>query len=79
MLHLKHAHHFHLPHFTVSRTPVLSPVLSEHDELIEDIEKSSGEAWELADTPDVQGLDTFWNGVQDDLRHDPQWFSFAED
>lgn len=79
MLHIKHAYHLHLPHMTASRAPQLSPILSEHDELIQDIEQSIGEPWELADTPDVQGLDSFWSGVQDDLRHDPQWFSFAED
>lgn len=79
MLHLKHAHNFHLPHFTVTRPLELSPVCSEQDELIEDIEQSSGDVWELADMPDVEGLGAFWNGVEDDLRDDPQWFSFAEE
>lgn len=79
MLHLKHSHHLHLPLMHSSRSPQLSPVATEHDELIEDIEKSTEQPWELVDTPDVQSLDVFWNGVEDDLKHDPTWFSFNND
>lgn len=79
MLHLKHSHHFHLPHMTSVRPLQLSTVVSEHDELIEDIEKSTEQPWELVDTPDAQGLDTFWSGVESDLKKDPSWFTFTED
>ncbi len=79
MLHLKHAHHFHLPHMTSVRHPQLSTVTSERDELIQDIEQSVEQPWELVDTPDVQQLDQFWNGVEDDLKHDPTWFTFTNE
>lgn len=57
----------------------LSPVVSEDDELIQEIEASVEQPWELVETPDVQGIDQFWNGVREDLQNDPTWFSFAED
>lgn len=66
-------------HLKTRCSPQLSPVATEHDELIEDIEKSTEQPWELVDTPDVQSLDVFWNGVEDDLKHDPTWFSFNND
>ncbi len=79
MLHLNHSFNFHLPHFTSSKELQLSPIVSEDDELIQDIEQSAGQTWELVDAPDVQGLTQFWTGVEDDLRGDPTWFAFSND
>lgn len=80
MLHLNHSHHLHLPHMASLRSPMaLSPVVSEPDELIQDIEQSVEKPWELVDMPDVQGIDQFWTGVEQDIAKDPEWFSFAED
>lgn len=79
MLHLKHSYHFHLPKMTAPRPLELSPVVSEDDELIQEIEASTMQPWELVETPDVQGIDQFWNGVSEDLQKDPTWFSFADD
>jgi hypothetical protein len=78
MLHLKSSHHFHLPHM-VSQRPTLSAVRSEDDELIQDIEQSAEQPWELVEVPDVEQLDQFWTGVEDDLKKDPSWFSFSND
>lgn len=76
-----------LPHltFTLPFTTAqlqLSPVVSEDDELIQDIENDSikkGGNWTLSDDPDVEGLERYWNNVQNDIANDPEWFHFAED
>ena len=79
MLHLK-SHHFSLPRFSPpSQKLALSPVSTEEDELIQAIESSHEEQWELEPTPDARQLDQFWSGVEQDLKQDPTWFSFAED
>ena len=57
----------------------LSPVVSEPDELIQDIEQSVEKPWDLVDMPDVQGIDQFWTGVEQDIAKDPEWFTFAND
>ena len=58
----------------------LSPVIREHDELIESIDKErEADDWRLDTAPDGQKLDEFWTGVQADLEKDPTWFNFAED
>ncbi len=64
---------------TSVRPLTLSAVCSEDDELIQDIEQSTEQPWELVEVPDVQQLDQFWTGVEDDLKKDPEWFTFAED
>lgn len=80
MLHLNHSHHLHLPRMASLRSPMaLSPVVSEPDELIQDIEQSVEKPWELVDMPDVQGIDQFWTGVEQDIAKDPEWFTFAND
>ena len=33
----------------------------------------------LDNTPDVAGLDEFWTHVEEDLKKDPEWFSFSND
>lgn len=61
-----------------SRRLKLSAVHHEDDELIAAIERDrTGEVWTLDKTPDVTGLDEFWTGVEEDLKKDPDWFSFS--
>lgn len=55
-------------------------MLDESDELIASIDDEHRRGVITLDPiPDVQQLDRFWSGVEDDLRHDPGWFSFADD
>ncbi len=77
MLHL--SHHIELPHFAPSRELALSPITDEDDELINDSQGENAQAIVLDGSPDVQGLEEFWSGVQQDLESDPEWFNFAED
>jgi hypothetical protein len=57
----------------------LSAVAHEDDELITAIEHDhDDEVWTLEKTPDVARLDEFWTGVEEDLKKDPEWFSFED-
>lgn len=67
---------FHRP----SHRMALSPVVDDADEIISSLETAKAEdTIELENTPDVASLDTFWSGVEDDLKKDPSWYDFAED
>ncbi|HRC27880.1 MAG TPA: hypothetical protein PKV96_00640 [Candidatus Saccharimonas sp.] len=81
MLKLHHTHHLGLPHLTHStRRLVLSPAVSEADELIEGIDAEHSEDMiQLENTPDVRQLDEFWSGVREDLKSDPTWFDFTNE
>lgn len=58
----------------------LGDVVEDHDELIESIEKArEDDTIQLENTPNIEQLDAFWTGVQDDLKHDPTWYDFAEE
>ncbi|AGL62431.1 hypothetical protein L336_0729 [Candidatus Saccharimonas aalborgensis] len=77
-------HHSHNPFFSPSAaTPSLrlSPVEPDTDELIQDIEHEheNNEAWQLERDLDASDLDTFWSGVEQDLKKDPTWFDFTQD
>lgn len=76
-------HHSLLPHLPSilhgSSTLQLSPVMSDSDELIQAIEdEHRKDNWQL-DATDAQSLDEFWTGVENDLKKDPGWFTFADD
>lgn len=75
MLHLK-PHQLHIPN---SRSLQLSPVATEDDELIQAIENSHEEPWQLEPVPDSHSLAEFWSGVEEDIANDPTWFNFATD
>lgn len=57
----------------------LSAVPDEDDELIQAINNTADDTIVLTNDPDVMAIDTYWNGVQKDLKSDPTWFNFAED
>ena len=78
MLQLK-THKFTFPHVGASQPLQLSPVPIDDDELIHAIEDPVNDVWQLEATPDTSQLNEFWSGVEEDLKHDPSWFSFAED
>lgn len=79
MLKIRRSHHFPLPHIRHGSQPVaLSRPVSEDDELIQAIEASRGEQWTLSNEPDVKGLESFWNRVEEDISSDPTWFHFTE-
>ncbi len=76
MLHLK-THKFTFPRSNTAALH-LSPVVSDVDELIQAIE-ADNDVWQLDAVPDTNALDQFWSGVEDDIKHDPSWFTFAAD
>lgn len=70
------------PSNTSFQQPALSAAQDEDDELIQSINgdhKGADDVWELKNEPDVQGIDSFWNGVQKDLESDPSWYAFNND
>ena len=80
MLKIHSTTHLTIPHLQLKEHQLtLSPVKSENDELIEAIEaESQGEQWYLGDL-DSHNLTAFWSGVEEELAHDPERLTFAED
>ena len=80
MLKIHHQVHLPIPHMHhSSQKVVFSPAHADNDELIQAIEHDAqNEQWQLTDT-DGESLTSFWNGVEQDIAKDPEWFSFAED
>ncbi len=80
MLKLHHSLISHLPALPqTSHILQLSPVESDSDELIAAIEEEHRQYnWQLDDT-DASSLDDFWTSVEEDLKKDPGWFTFADD
>lgn len=76
-------HHNHRLHFlpvSSSTGLTLSPVCDEPDELIASIDNEHQKGVMTLDpVPDAQQLYRFWSGVEEDLRHDPNWFAFTDD
>ena len=79
MLHLKKHLTFFTPSTPVSHQLVLTPVLDDDDELIQEINAAHEEAWQLEKTLDSGVLESFWSGVQRDLKQDPDWVDFSRD
>lgn len=64
-----------------SQAVALSVAQDEDDELIQSINddhKGADDIWELQNELDIQGIDSFWNGVKKDLEKDPNWYSFSD-
>jgi hypothetical protein len=82
MLEMKHKHDFHLPHFELPRQMELSPVpIANNDELTRAIDNDPVEhddVWELDERPDTGELTDYWQSVEDDIRKDPEWFTFSD-
>lgn len=57
----------------------LSLAPDEDDELIQGSNSTADDTITLTNDPDVVAIDTFWSGVQQDLKSDPTWYDFAED
>lgn len=78
---LKIHHSLQLPQL-VSRHPqmALSTVASDGDELLEAIQADDqNDRWTLEATPDTEQLEESWSHIVEDVRQDPEWFTFAED
>ena len=78
MLKIKQKFHISPPHFTgfLPHTMQLSSQRPENDELIEAIDEetvTSDDNWRLEERPDTKELTQYWNKVEDDIEHDPQW------
>lgn len=57
----------------------LSAVPDEDDELIRPASNAADDTITLTNDPDAVGIESFWSGVQKDLKTDPTWYNFAED
>lgn len=58
----------------------LSPVVSENDELIQEIEADAErDTWTLSPVPDTEQLASFWASVEQDIQNDPEWVQFSEE
>jgi hypothetical protein len=71
---------FDFPHSVRRSTQhkfAFAPMLTEEDELLDDIDNSRTAAWELSDQPAGE-LEAFWDHVVADVRQDPEW-NFASD
>lgn len=79
MLKIHRTHH--LPHILPSRQKLaLSRIAPDNDELIQAIEaENSDDQWTLDDGPDGARLGAFWEGVEQDIAKDPDWFTFSND
>lgn len=81
MLTIKQKFHLKLPRLILPHRMKLSSAESEKDELIEAITTdttSHDDDWQLSERPDTQELDEYWDKVEDDVRHDPEWKQISE-
>lgn len=82
MLKIKQKFHISLPHVTPRLHQLqLSPTESENDELITAIDMAAmahDDDWQLSERPDTKELTQYWEKVEDDIQHDPQWIQVDE-
>ncbi len=83
MLKIKQKFHLTLPRFTgvLPHTMQLSSQEPENDELIQAIDDetvTSDDNWQLEERPDTKELTQYWDKVEDDIEHDPQWIQVDE-
>ena len=78
---LKIQHSYHLPHLLPAHQKLaLSRAAPDSDELIQSIDsENSDDQWTLDDGPDGAKLGAFWEGVEQDIAKDPEWFTFSDD
>lgn len=78
----KHITQLKNPFQTSNHQLALTVVSADDDELTQAIDQqyaSSDYHWQLETTPDTDKLERFWNRVEDDLQHDPNWIDFSKD
>lgn len=78
MLKIKQKFHVKLPHLPIFRSHTLefSTPNPENDELIAAIDNETAtreDDWQLTERPDTAELTQYWDKVEDDILHDPQW------
>ena len=83
MLQIKQKFHVRLPHFRPlwSHKLEFSKPEPENDELIEAINDEvevNDDDWQLVERPDTKELVQYWDKVEDDVRHDPEWKNISE-
>lgn len=83
MLKIKQKFHLTLPHLPSlwPHTLQLSPPEAENDELIEAIDEEMlqhDDDWQLSERPDTKELTQYWEKVEDDIQHDPEWIQVDE-
>lgn len=86
MLQIKQKFHLTLPRLTgwTRHHVALTPEEPENDELIEAIATdvaAHDDSWRLTEQPnaqEVRELTSYWDKVEDDIRHDPEWKTISE-
>lgn len=83
MLEIKQKFHLQLPHLQLlpKRKLEFSKPEPEDDELIDAIDDEMEEHdddWQLAERPDTKELVQYWDKVEDDVLHDPEWKKISE-
>lgn len=82
MLEIKQKPSFQLPHISLPRMMEFDPVVDDGDELTTAIAEDvhvNDDAWELSEHPDTNELERYWEKVEEDIAHDPEWFTFQND
>lgn len=82
MLHIKQKHHLIIPRVALPHSMHFTPVPDDADELSTAIAHdplAHDNQWELVERPDTTELEAYWTKVEDDIQHDPEWFSFTDD
>lgn len=82
MLKIKQKLHITLPHIVLWPHQLrFSRPVPENDELIEAIDDEilqHDDDWQLSERPDTKELTQYWEKVEDDIQHDPQWIQVDE-
>lgn len=69
MLEIKNKFHLSNAQTYVAQQPTnMVPVVADDD----------NDTWELTERPEEGQLERFWSSVEQDIRHDPTWFSFED-
>ncbi len=82
MLKIKQKHSLTLPHIYLShREMQFATAPLDNDEIsdeIREMHESDDYNWRLDERPDSEQLAAYWNQVEEDVRNDPEWFTFAD-
>ncbi len=83
MLKIKHPlfTRFRKPSVVTQHSMQFTTVKDDSDELtkaiVNDVQEHD-DTWTLTERPDSKALNEFWDEVEDDIKHDPQWQKISE-
>lgn len=83
MLKIKQKYHLTLPSIRILPQHMqFAPVRDDDDELTQSIQEDPAvrdDTWQLLERPDTKELTQYWDKVEQDIHHDPEWITIAED